>query len=37
MAQGKQAKVLTPRQEAVVLRQLESSRYPIRDRAMFLL
>ena len=37
MAQGKQAKVLTTRQEAVVLRQLESKRYPLRDRAMFLL
>ena len=37
MAQGKQAKVLTPKQEAVVLRQLESSRYPARDRVMFLL
>ncbi len=37
MAQGKQAKILTPKQEAVVLRQLESSRYPMRDRAMFML
>ncbi len=37
MAQGKQAKVLTPRQEQVVLRQLEATRYPRRDRAMFLL
>ncbi len=37
MAQGKQAKVLTPRQEAVVLRQLEATRYPLRDRAMFML
>ena len=36
MAQGKQAKVLTPRQEAMVLRQLEATRYPLRDRAMFL-
>ncbi len=37
MAQGKQAKILTPKQEAVVLRQLEATRYPLRDRAMFLL
>ncbi len=37
MPQGKQAKVLTPKQEQVVLRQLEATRYPLRDRAMFLL
>ena len=37
MAQGKQAKILTPRQEAVVLSQLAATRYPLRDRAMFLL
>ena len=37
MAQGKQAKILTPRQEAIVLRQLQATRYPKRDRAMVLL
>ncbi len=37
MPQGKQAKVLTPKQEQVVLRQLEATRYPRRDRAMVLL
>ncbi len=37
MPQGKQAKVLTPKQEQVVLRQLEATRYPKRDRAMVLL
>lgn len=37
MAQGKQAKVLTDKQARVVLKYLEESRYPLRDRAMFLL
>ncbi len=37
MAQGKQAKVISPKQEAAVLRHLESSRYPERDRVVFLL
>jgi integrase/recombinase XerC len=37
MAQGKQAKILTPKQESAVLHHLNSTRYPQRDRAMFLL
>jgi integrase/recombinase XerD len=37
MPQGKQAKILTPKQEAAILRHLETTRYPIRDRVMFLL
>ena len=37
MPQGKQAKVLTPRQERRVLRRLEATRYPARDRVIFLL
>ena len=37
MAQGKQAKVINPKQEAAVLRHLEGSRYPERDRVVFLL
>ncbi len=37
MPQGKQAKVLTPRQERRVLRRLETTRYPARDRVIFLL
>ena len=37
MPQGKQAKVLTPRQERRVLRRLEATRYPVRDRVIFLL
>jgi integrase/recombinase XerC len=35
--QGKQAKVLTPKQEAMILHQLGRTRYPERDTAMFLL
>ena len=34
---GKQAKVLTERQIQKVLRHLETTRYPARDRVMFLL
>ncbi len=37
MGQGRQAKVLTPKQEAAVLRHLAGTRYPERDRVMFLL
>jgi integrase/recombinase XerD len=37
MALGKQAKTLTPRQEAAVLAHLAGTRYATRDRAMFLL
>ena len=37
MPQGKQAKVLTPRQERRVLERLETTRYPARDRVIFLL
>jgi integrase/recombinase XerD len=35
--QGKQAKVLTPKQEAMILHQLGRTRYPRRDTVMFLL
>jgi integrase/recombinase XerC len=35
--QGKQAKILSPTQERVILRYLETTRYPCRDRVMFLL
>jgi integrase/recombinase XerD len=35
--QGKQAKVLTPRQESMVLHQLGRMRYPRRDAVLFLL
>jgi integrase/recombinase XerD len=35
--QGKQAKILAPKQEAALLRHLETTRYPLRDTAMFLL
>jgi integrase/recombinase XerD len=37
MAQGRQAKILSPRQENAILRHLETTRYPERDRAIFLL
>jgi len=37
MAQGKQAKTLNPKQETAVLRYLEETRYPERNRAMFLM
>jgi integrase/recombinase XerD len=35
--QGKQAKILSPAQERFILRHLETTRYPCRDRVMFLL
>ena len=34
---GKQAKILTSRQESLVLKHLETTRHPARDRVMFLL
>ncbi len=37
MAQGKQAKILSAKQESAILRHLETMRYPERDRALFLL
>jgi integrase/recombinase XerC len=37
MAQGKQAKMLTVKQEAFILHHLTTTRYPLRDRTMFLL
>jgi integrase/recombinase XerD len=37
MAQGKQAKTLTDVQIARMLREVENSRYPLRDRVMVLL
>src|SRR5262249_22648599 len=37
MPHGKQAKMLTPKQETAVLTYLQTRRYPARDRAMFLL
>ena len=38
MAQGRQAKILSPKQEAAVVRHLETTtRYPERNRVMFLL
>ncbi len=37
VAQGKQAKLLTSRQERAVLDHLSRTRYPVRDRVMFLL
>jgi integrase/recombinase XerD len=37
MAQGRQAKILSPRQETAILRYLDTTRYPDRDRTIFLL
>ncbi|HEY5867634.1 MAG TPA: site-specific integrase [Candidatus Tectomicrobia bacterium] len=37
MPQGKQAKILTPKQEATIVQLLQGTRYPSRDRVMFLL
>jgi hypothetical protein len=37
MPQGKQAKTLTPRQETAVIKFLETTRHPTRDRTLFLL
>jgi integrase len=34
---GKQAKMLTPKQETAVLAYLQTRRYPVRDQVMFLL
>ena len=35
MPHGKQAKMLTPKQETAVLTYLQTRRYPVRDRVMF--
>src|SRR2546428_2043587 len=35
--QGKQAKIVSPTQERAILGFLETTRYPARDRVMFLL
>ena len=35
--QGKQAKMLSPTQERTILGYLATTRYPLRDRVMFLL
>ena len=37
MPHGKQAKMLTSKQETAVLTYLQTMRYPVRDRVMFLL
>src|SRR5690348_6827944 len=37
MSLGKQAKILTDKQVRAVLAELDTRRYPLRDRAMFLL
>jgi len=37
MAQGKQAKILTTKQEAFILHHLSTTRYPLRDTALLLL
>lgn len=37
MAQGKQAKILTPAQESAIRSHLQTVRYPQRDQTMFLL
>src|SRR5258705_5534874 len=37
MALGKQAKIISERQVRAVLAELDSRRYPLRDRVMFLL
>jgi integrase len=37
MPQGKQAKLLTPKQETAVLHHIQTRRYAARDRVMFLL
>jgi len=37
MPHGKQAKMLTPKQETAILTYLQTRRYPVRDRVMFLL
>src|ERR1700758_5805934 len=37
MALGKQAKIISDRQARAVLAELDTRRYPLRDRAMFML
>ena len=36
MMQGKQAKIVSPTQERAILGYLVTTRYPARDRVMFL-
>ena len=36
MALGKQAKILTDKQVRAVLAELDTRRYPLRDRVMFM-
>jgi len=35
--QGKQAKIVSPTQERAILGYLATTRYPVRDRVIFLL
>jgi integrase len=37
MALGKQAKIISDKQARAVLTELDTRRYPLRDRVMFLL
>ena len=37
LMQGKQAKIVSPTQERAILGYLATTRYPARDRVMFLL
>lgn len=37
MAQGKQAKIFTAKQITLILKHLETTRYPLRDQVIFLL
>jgi hypothetical protein len=37
IVQGKQAKIISPTQERAILGYLDTTRYPSRDRVMFLL
>ena len=37
MPHGKQAKMLTPKQETAVLTYLQTRRYPVRDRVCLVL
>src|SRR2546422_10052772 len=37
IVQGKQAKIVSPTQERAILGYLDTTRYPARDRVMFLL
>ena len=37
MGQGRQAKILSPQQAKAALGHFQTTRYPLRDQAMFLL